>query len=190
MWSLEIAILWVVCGIAASFVASGRGANGCLWFGLGILLGPIGLAISFGAGSAQKNCPYCRSRIHEQATRCPKCQADLVQTDASAVCEKCGAEVPAGDSFCGVCGSPTTPHENADSSSKQCASCGAEIPAGLNFCGACGARTSGPVPVDPGSLTAPIPSLTASAGTQPGVPWVPLVAVLALALAIFFAQRC
>ena len=33
-------LLWVVCGIGAAVVASNRGASGCLWFGLGVLLHP------------------------------------------------------------------------------------------------------------------------------------------------------
>jgi hypothetical protein len=41
-------MFWVICGIAAAFVASSRNANGCLWFGLGILFGPFGLAFSLG----------------------------------------------------------------------------------------------------------------------------------------------
>ena len=69
-------LLWVVCGIAAAFVASSRGASGCLWFGLGVLLGPLGLALSF-AALDQKKCPYCQSGINSQATRCPRCHATL-----------------------------------------------------------------------------------------------------------------
>jgi hypothetical protein len=82
---VEIAVLlWVVCGIAAAFIASGRGANGCLWFGLGVLLGPIGLAMSFAAGSGNK-CPHCQRDIHPEATRCPHCQATLLGQSASAI---------------------------------------------------------------------------------------------------------
>jgi hypothetical protein len=71
-----VVLLWVVCGIAAAFIALGRGANGLLWFVLGVLLGPIGLALSFRAGETT-NCPHCRSEIPAQASRCPKCQSDL-----------------------------------------------------------------------------------------------------------------
>jgi len=43
---MEIPILvWIVCGIAAGFMASGRGSGWCLWFGLGFLLGPFALHI-------------------------------------------------------------------------------------------------------------------------------------------------
>src|ERR1035438_4964899 len=74
---MELAIaLWIFCGIGAAFVAQSRGADGCLWFGLGVLLGPFGLAFAFASGT-DRRCPHCRERIHPDATRCPKCQADL-----------------------------------------------------------------------------------------------------------------
>lgn len=40
-------IIWLVCGIAAAVTASNKGKNGCLWFGIGVLLGPIGVLIAF-----------------------------------------------------------------------------------------------------------------------------------------------
>jgi hypothetical protein len=38
-------VVWIFCGIGAAFVAQSRGASGCLWFGLGVLLGLFGLAL-------------------------------------------------------------------------------------------------------------------------------------------------
>lgn len=67
---------WIVCGIGAAFVASSRGASGCLWMFLGFLLGPIGLAMAFAAESKYK-CPRCQSNIKEGTTRCPHCQVEL-----------------------------------------------------------------------------------------------------------------
>jgi hypothetical protein len=79
---MEIALLiWLVCGIAAAIIASNRGANGCLWFGLGFLFGPFGLAFSFGAGSGRQ-CPACRKNIHAEATKCPYCQSELPQAQS------------------------------------------------------------------------------------------------------------
>lgn len=75
---MEIAILiWIVCGIAAAKIASDRGASGCLWFGLGMLFGPFGLAFSFAAGNSLWKCPVCRKSIREDALKCPYCQTDL-----------------------------------------------------------------------------------------------------------------
>jgi len=39
------------CGIGAAVVAQSRGANGCLWFGVGALFGPFGLAFAFASGT-------------------------------------------------------------------------------------------------------------------------------------------
>lgn len=61
---------WLLFGICAAVVASNRGANGCLWFGLGALLGPIGFALAFANGT---KCPQCASRISEAAKVCPNC---------------------------------------------------------------------------------------------------------------------
>ena len=71
-------IIWLLFGICAAIVASNRGANGCLWFGLGVLLGPIGFALAFTTGI---KCPKCDSRISEAAHVCPKCGHKL-QPDA------------------------------------------------------------------------------------------------------------
>jgi len=71
-----ILLIWIVCGIAAGVIASGRGAGGCLWFGLGFLLGPLALLAAFTLGSP---CPYCRRKISDDATTCPHCGRQLVQ---------------------------------------------------------------------------------------------------------------
>lgn len=67
---MELFIIWLLLGICAAIVASNRGENGCLWFGLGVLLGPIGLAMAFTTGV---RCPKCASRISKDAKVCPKC---------------------------------------------------------------------------------------------------------------------
>src|SRR6266516_786523 len=46
-----------------------------------------------------------------------------------ATCANCGAENPAGQRFCGDCGSPLQ---------ASCPTCGAENPPGQRFCGGCG----------------------------------------------------
>lgn len=69
---------WIVCGIAGAMVAAERGASGCLWFGLGFLLGPFGLVLSLVAGDGRR-CPACRKNIHPEATKCPYCQSSLVE---------------------------------------------------------------------------------------------------------------
>ena len=44
---LILFMLWPVFGIGAAAVASARGSSGCAWFGLGMILGPLGLALAF-----------------------------------------------------------------------------------------------------------------------------------------------
>lgn len=179
---MEIVILiWIVCGIAAAVIASNRGADGCLWFGLGILFGPIGLAIAFTAGGDQRKCPYCQSSIHAQAIRCPKCQATLAHASAAAgglaatpsprlaglvaatasppFCQSCGAEVPPNFGFCGVCGT------RVSRATLSCQACKAGIPTGNRFCGSCGT----PVPPEPPTAV-PVPAKSKDAGPPPAVP--------------------
>jgi hypothetical protein len=118
---MEVAILiWIVCGIAAAAIASNRGANGCLWFGLGILLGPIGLALSFGAG-AGRQCPECRKNIHQDATRCPHCQADLLSDEeedagpeATKRCPFCAETILDAAIKCRYCGEALSPGHGND----------------------------------------------------------------------------
>jgi hypothetical protein len=106
-------LIWIFCGIGAAFVAQSRGASGCLWFGLGMLFGPFGLAFAFAAGTDRK-CPHCHERIHPEAMRCPKCQADLacspsatsahVPDPATKKCPDCAEDVRAEARKCRFCG--------------------------------------------------------------------------------------
>jgi predicted amidophosphoribosyltransferase len=109
---MELVILiWIVCGLGAAVVASNRGADGCLWFVLGVLFGPFGLLFAFTAGQT-KTCPPCQSQIPAKATRCPKCQAELGQAvptgppapPPSWRCPKCKTLVALGQSVCQGCG--------------------------------------------------------------------------------------
>ena len=65
-------IIWLLFGVCAGIVARSRGAKGCLWFGLGVLLGPFGFALAFIATG--KKCPQCASLISEDAKICPNCR--------------------------------------------------------------------------------------------------------------------
>lgn len=83
-------LIWLVCGVAAGMIASNKGNSGCLWFGLGILLGPFGL---MGAALTQRDvsrdreigliqgrlrlCPFCAEAIQVEARRCRFCGGDV-----------------------------------------------------------------------------------------------------------------
>ena len=77
---MEFLIIWLLFGISAAVVASNRGANGCLWFGIGVLLGPIGFALAFTTGT---KCPKCASRISEAAKVCPNCGHAISETGSA-----------------------------------------------------------------------------------------------------------
>ena len=77
---MEFLIIWGLFGVAAAVVASNRGASGCLWFILGLLFGPFGLILAFFSGPKQI-CPLCKSKIHKEATVCPKCNRDIPLTE-------------------------------------------------------------------------------------------------------------
>lgn len=67
---MEYLIIWALFGVATAIVASGRGESAGLWFFLGVLLGPLGLLLSFRTG---RQCSACQSRIHRKAKVCPRC---------------------------------------------------------------------------------------------------------------------
>ena len=96
---------WALCGIGAAIVGSNRGANGCLWFGLGVILGPIGVALAFAANNGVV-CSACRKQIHPEATKCPHCQSNIIR-DATTELVKCGAcwstVQPTFDDLCPKC---------------------------------------------------------------------------------------
>jgi hypothetical protein len=70
---IPLALLWVVCAIGASFIASGRGADGFMWFLMGCLLGPVGLLLAFGAGPGTMRCPACAEDVLAIANKCRHC---------------------------------------------------------------------------------------------------------------------
>lgn len=70
-------LIWLLFGIVAAMIGKQKG-EGLSGFILGILFGPIGiLIVLFGKGN-RKTCPACKELIHKDATRCPRCQKDLI----------------------------------------------------------------------------------------------------------------
>jgi hypothetical protein len=75
---------WLVTANLAAWLAAERGRDFIPWLILGLLTGPVAL---LAAGFADrvprgryKECPECQEAILQLPTRCPKCQADLLET--------------------------------------------------------------------------------------------------------------
>src|SRR5581483_321180 len=64
----------------------------------------------------------------------------------------CGAENPAGQRFCGSCGTPL---------SQTCSACGATSPPGQRFCGECGAPLGTTAAAPAAAAPAPAPAVAA-----------------------------
>lgn len=81
---------WLVCGFVASAIASGKGRSGCLFFILGLLLGPfavLGAAMMSADGATTqragldrgelRRCPQCAEPIRREASICPNCRSAI-----------------------------------------------------------------------------------------------------------------
>jgi hypothetical protein len=74
------ALFW---GALAGWIASARcGAPFGAYFVYGLILGPFGLIPALFAGA---KCPHCQSKVHYQATACPKCTRSFVAAAAASV---------------------------------------------------------------------------------------------------------
>ena len=62
--------LWLLCAFISAAVGSQTGQP-VAGFVLGLVLGPIGIVATYLTGA---RCPECRSRVHTEATTCPRCQ--------------------------------------------------------------------------------------------------------------------
>lgn len=77
---MEIAVIWLVCGIIAAVIGARKG-SGCFGFFLGILLGPLGIIAALVTKGNRKPCPYCKELMHHDAVVCPHCHRDVPKPD-------------------------------------------------------------------------------------------------------------
>jgi len=89
---MEYLFLWLGFGVVSAMIASSKGNSGCLWFFIGVLLGPIGLLMSFFTSDNEQE----KNLRKGNTKRCPYC-AEYVKQEAI-VCKHCGRRLDSGDS--------------------------------------------------------------------------------------------
>ena len=97
-------VIAIASGMAAAWLAAGKARSGCLFFGLGFLIGPLAVLAAALIGRDESaltdrklargdlvECPACRSPIHPEATICPHCRTTVIPPDAPpSMAEQCG----------------------------------------------------------------------------------------------------
>jgi hypothetical protein len=86
-------IIWICLGIVGAMIADSKGNNGCGGFILGVLLGPIGLLITYFSSDNEIN----KQQKRGNTKKCPYC-AEFVKNEA-VVCKHCGRTLEGGSDF-------------------------------------------------------------------------------------------
>lgn len=68
-------VIWLAFGLWAMGIQNSKGQSGCLGLILGLMFGPIGVLVCWLMKG--RPCPYCRSSVHPEAVKCPKCQSPI-----------------------------------------------------------------------------------------------------------------
>jgi hypothetical protein len=89
---MEYLLIWLAFGVVSAMIANSKGNSGCAWFVVGVLLGPIGLLMSFFTSDNEKEknfqkgntkkCPYCAEYVKEEAIVCKHCGRSLGRGDS------------------------------------------------------------------------------------------------------------
>lgn len=84
-------VLWLALGIAGATIMGNKGRSAAGGFGLGFLLGPIGVIIAL-VMAADRREMELRSLSSGEMRKCPNC-AELIRIEARK-CRYCGSDVP------------------------------------------------------------------------------------------------
>ena len=69
-------IIWIISIIIGVSVGSKKG-EGCISFGMCVLLGPFWLPVVFLSRGNRQQCPNCKELIHKDAILCPHCRSEI-----------------------------------------------------------------------------------------------------------------
>ena len=73
---MELAvIIWLLSIILGTIIGNKKG-EGCISFGMTVLLGPFWLPVILLSKGNRRKCPFCAEDIHKEAKICPFCKKE------------------------------------------------------------------------------------------------------------------
>lgn len=97
-----------------------------------------------------KRCPKCGAELQDTDQFCTFCGATADQQPVERTCAKCGAPLEEDEAFCMSCGAKVRQTED-EPAGLTCSNCGTQLDTGDLFCTKCGTRVPGKTPTASGS---------------------------------------